>query len=135
MAPLYNLLKMDYEFSWDFDYATSFLQLKEVLTTKPILRGPKWGLSFHIHTYASDYAIGVELGKKVKLVEHAIYFIDKKLQGAEFNYIVTEKELLAVIYALNQFKHYIIGYEIFVHTYHSAIKYLMNNPTILGRLA
>jgi hypothetical protein len=46
-------------------------------------------------------------------IEHAIYFISKNFQGAEFNYTVTEKELLAVIYALNKFRHYITRYEIF----------------------
>ncbi len=46
-----------------------------------------------------------------------------------------EKELLIVIYALNKFRHYIIGYQIFVHTDHSAIKYLMNKPAISRRLA
>ena len=61
-TPLYNLLKKDSKFFWDSDYATSFLQLKEVLTTTPILRGPNWGLPFHIHTDASDYAIGDVLG-------------------------------------------------------------------------
>ena len=61
-TPLYNLLKKDSKFVWDYDYATSFLQLKEVLTTKPILRGPNWGLHFHIHMNASNYAISGVLG-------------------------------------------------------------------------
>ena len=65
-------------------------------------------------------------------VEHAIYYISKNLQGAEYNYTVTEKELLAVIYTLNKFKHYVTGYQIFVHTDHSAIKYLMNKLAISG---
>ena len=57
-------------------------------------------MPFHIHIDASDYVIGVVLGQKVDSVEHAIYFISKNLEGAQFNYIVTEKELLVVIYAL-----------------------------------
>ena len=44
------------------------------------------------------------------------------------NYIVTEKEFLAVIFAINKFRHYITGYEVFVHTDHSMIKYLMKKP-------
>ena len=66
------------------------------------------------------------------LVEHAIYYISINLQGAKYNYIVTKKELLAIIYALNKFRHYVIGYQIFVHIDHSTIKYLMNKPTIFG---
>lgn len=101
----------------------------------PILRGPNWGLTFYIHTDALDYVISVVLGQKVDSIEHVIYFINKNLQGAESNYTVTEKEVLAVIYVLNKFKHYIIGYEIFFHTNHSAIKYLVNKTTISGKLA
>jgi hypothetical protein len=40
------------------------------------------------------------------------------MAGAEINYIVTEKELLAVIHALNKFRHYVTGYKVFVHTNH-----------------
>lgn len=87
-TPLYNLLKKDSEFSWDFDCDKSFMQLKEVLTIALVLRGPNWGLLFHIYTDAFDYAIGVVLGQK-GVVEHSIYFISKNLQGAYFNYIVT----------------------------------------------
>ena len=52
----------------------------------------------------------------------------------KLNYTVTEKEFLAVIYAINKFHHYIIGYEVFVHTYHSTIQYLMNKPITNGRI-
>ena len=51
------------------------------------------------------------------------------------NYTVIEKELLDVIYALNKFKHYVTGYPIFVHTDHSAIRYLMNKLAVTGQLA
>ena len=64
------------------------------------------------------------------LVEHAIYYIGKNLQGAEYNYTISKKVFLAVIYALNKFRHYVTRYQIFVHTDHSAIKYLMNKPAI-----
>ena len=56
------------------------------------------------------------------------------MSSAELNYIVTEKEFLAVIFAINKFRHYITGYEVFVHTDHSAIKYLMNKPLTSGRV-
>ena len=53
---------------------------------------------------------------------------------AKLNYIVTEKKFLAVIYAINKFWHYITGYSTFVHTDHSAIKYLMNKSVTNGRV-
>jgi hypothetical protein len=65
---------------------------------------------------------------------YAIYFISKNLTPAELNYTVTEKEMLAVVHAVNKFHHYITGYEVFIHTDHSAIKYLMNKPITNGRI-
>ena len=92
-------------------------------------------MSFYIHNDASYHAIGAILGQKLDSIEHAIYYIRKNLQRAKYNYTIIEKELLAVIYALNKFRHYVTGYQIFVFTDHSVIKYLMNKPAIFGQLA
>jgi hypothetical protein len=67
-------------------------------------------------------------------MNYAIYFISKNLTLAELNYTVTEKEMLAVVHAVNKFRHYIIGYEVFIHTDHSTIRYLMNKPITNGRI-
>ena len=56
------------------------------------------------------------------------------MAGAELNYTVTENEFLAVIHAINKFRHYITGYQVFVHTDHSDIRYLMNNPNASARI-
>ena len=50
------------------------------------------------------------------------------------NYTVTEKEMLAIIHAVNKFRHYITGYQVFIHTDHSSIIYLMNKPITNGRI-
>ena len=98
------------------------------------MRGPNWTLPFHISIDASDSALGVVLGQKEEQLHYAIYFIRKNLTPAELNYMVTEKEFLAVIFAINKFCHYITGYEVFVHTNHLAIRYLMNKPITNGRV-
>ena len=48
--------------------------------------------------------------------------------------VVTEKEFLAIVYSINNFRHYITGYPTFVHTDHSAIKYFMNKPISNARV-
>jgi hypothetical protein len=50
------------------------------------------------------------------------------------NYTVTKKEFLAVVHSINKFRHYITGYEVFVHTDHSAMRFLMNKPVTTGRI-
>ena len=52
----------------------------------------------------------------------------------KINYTMTEKEFLAVVHAINKFRHYITGYETFIHTDNSAIRYLMNKPVTNGRV-
>jgi hypothetical protein len=91
-------------------------------------------LPFHISTYASDTAIGASLGQKENVMTYAIYFISKNLTPVELNYTVTEKKMLAVVHSMNKFHHCITGYEVFIHTDHSAIKYLMNKPITNGRI-
>ena len=65
------------------------------------------------------------MGQKY-IIPYAIYYTSKNLTPSELNYTVTEKEFLAVVHAINKFRHYITGYETFFHTDHSAIKYIMN---------
>eukprot|EP00253_Pinus_taeda_P006309 PITA_06309 len=124
--PLFVLLMKNAEFEWTNSCQKTFEELKHQLSTAPILRGPDWNLPFHISSDASDIAIGVVLGQEENHLPYAIYFISKNMTPAELNYTVIEKEFLAVIYAINKFRHYITGYSTFVHTDHSAIKYLMN---------
>ena len=65
---------------------------------------------------------------------YAIYFISKNLTAAELNYTVTKKEMLAVVHAVNKFRHYITGYEIFVHTDHFAWRHLINKSITNGQI-
>ena len=124
----------DVQFVWNEACQIAFVKLKEKLSIAPILRGPNWTLPFHISSDASDIAIGAVLGQQDGQVPYAIYYISKKLAPAELNYTVTEKEFLAIVYSINKFRHYITGYPTFVHTNHSAIKYLMNKPVTNARV-
>eukprot|EP00253_Pinus_taeda_P034267 PITA_34267 len=132
-SPLFGLLAKDVEFKWTNDCQKSLNELKDKLVSAPILRGPNWALPFHIHTDASNKAIGAALGQIEEKLPYAIYFASKNLSKAELNYTVTEKEFLAVVHALNKLRHYITGYQTFVHTDHAAIRYLMNKPDVNAR--
>jgi hypothetical protein len=112
----------------------AFAGLKKLISTTLVLRGGNWKIPFHISTDASDIAIGVVLGKEEDKKPYAIYFISKNLNPDELNYIVTEKEILVVIHAINKFRHYIIGYLVVLYTDHSAIRYLANKPITNGRV-
>ena len=91
-------------------------------------------MPFHISSYASNTAIGAVLGQEEHKKPYAIYYISKNLTPAELNYTMTEKEFLAVIYAINKFRHYITGYPVVFYTDHSTIKILANKPVTNGRV-
>ena len=99
-----------------------------------MLQGPYWALPFHIHIDASNKSEGVVLGQDEDNKPYSISFISKNLVGAELNYTITENEQLAIVHALNKFKHYVIEYKVFVHNDHVAFRYLMNKPDINGRM-
>eukprot|EP00253_Pinus_taeda_P035411 PITA_35411 len=132
-SPLFKLLTKDCEFKWDLDCQSTFEILKTRMSEVPILRGPNWKLPFHISIDASDTALRAVLGQKY-LVPYAIYCTSKNLTPIELNYTVTEKEFLAVVHAINKFRHYITDYETFIHTDHSAIRYLMKKTVTNGRI-
>ncbi|NHN23214.1 hypothetical protein G6046_20065, partial [Bacillus amyloliquefaciens] len=73
---------------------------------------------------ASDYAIGVALGQRHDKIFKVIYYASKTLNEAQINYTTTERELLAIVFAFEKFRPYLIGAKSIVHTDHSAIKYL-----------
>ena len=98
----------DIEFQWTESCQSAFEVLKAKLSMEPIPRDPYLSLPFHISIDASDMAIGGVLGQKEGQSSYAIYFISKNMKPAELNYIVTEKEFLAVVYSINKFCHYII---------------------------
>jgi hypothetical protein len=90
--------------------------MKGNLTIAILLKGPNWGLPFHIHTDASDKFVGAVLVKNEDDKPYVIYFISKNLACVEMNYTVTENELSEMVHALNKFKYYVAGYKKFVHT-------------------
>jgi ribonuclease HI len=74
---------------------------------------------------ASDYAVGAVLGQRKEGRVHTIYYASKTLNGAQLNYTTTEKELLAVVFALEKFRSYIVNSKVIVYTDHATIKYLL----------
>ncbi|RVW18354.1 Retrovirus-related Pol polyprotein from transposon 17.6 [Vitis vinifera] len=102
--PLCELLAKDAKFVWDERCQKSFDQLKQFLTTAPIVRAPNWQLPFEVMCDASDFAIGVVLGQREDGKPYVIYYASKTLNEAQRNYTTTEKELLAVVFALDKFR-------------------------------
>ena len=132
--PLYKLLEKDAKFMWDEDYQRRFEELKTYLTTASIVRALNWKLPFEVMYDASDLAIGAVLGQREGGKPYVVYYVSKTLNKAQRNYTTTEKELLAVVYALDKFRAYLVGSDIIIFTDHSALKYLLTKQNAKARL-
>ncbi|RVX07722.1 Retrovirus-related Pol polyprotein from transposon opus [Vitis vinifera] len=105
--PLCELLVKDVKFVWDEKCQKSFEELKQFLTTAPIVRAPNWKLPFEVMCDASDLAMRVVLGQREDGKPYVIYYASKTLNEAQRNYTTAEKELLAVVFALDKFRAYL----------------------------
>ncbi|GKG11146.1 reverse transcriptase domain-containing protein, partial [Tanacetum coccineum] len=104
------------------------------LTEAPILIAPNWDQPFEIMCNASDYAIRAVLGQRIEKHFRPIHYASKTMTEAESNYTITEKEMLAVVYAFEKFRSYLIMNKSVVYTDHSALKYLFNKKDAKARL-
>ena len=116
------------EKEWGIEQEESFQLLKRKLTTTPILAYPDFEKKFRLYTDASGQALGAVLqqeGEDKK--EHVIAYASKSLTKAEQNYSVTELESLAMVWAVEKFRHYLLGGKGFtIITDHYALKWLQS---------
>ncbi|CAL1412644.1 unnamed protein product [Linum trigynum] len=132
--PLTKLLEKDAPFQFTPECTAAFETLKEKLTHAPIMVTPDWSLPFELMCDASDYAAGAVLGQRREKHFQPIYYASKTLNDAQENYTTTEKELLAVVYAFDKFRPYLVLSHVVVYTDHSAIRYLMSKADAKPRL-
>ncbi|KAM2650261.1 hypothetical protein EV1_014278 [Malus domestica] len=105
-----------------------------MLTSAPIIMPPDWSLPFELMCDASDYAIGAVLGQRRNKQPHVIHYASRTLNDAQLNYSTTEKELLAIVFALDKFRSYLLGTKVIVYSDHAALKYLLTKKEAKPRL-
>nr|GEX51199.1 reverse transcriptase domain-containing protein [Tanacetum cinerariifolium] len=108
--------------------------MEKKLTEAPILIASNWDQPFELMCDASDFAIGAVLGQRIEKHFRPIHYTSKTMTQAESNYMTTEKEMLAVAYAFEKFRSYLIMNKSIVYTDHLALKYLFSKKYIKARL-
>ena len=109
-----NLLQKDIPFVFDDDCMEAFETLKKALITTPIVQPPDWNMPFEIMFDASDYVVGAVLGQRVDKKLNVLHYATKPLDSAQQNYATTEKEFLAVVFACDKFRSYIVDSKVTV---------------------
>nr|GFA96412.1 reverse transcriptase domain-containing protein [Tanacetum cinerariifolium] len=103
-----RLLEKDTPFIFTQECVDAFQTLKRKLTEAPILIAPDWDMPFELMCDASDFAIGAVLGQRQDKHFRPIHYASKTMIEVESNYTMTEKEMLAVVYAFEKFRSYLI---------------------------
>ncbi|GKC87653.1 reverse transcriptase domain-containing protein [Tanacetum coccineum] len=132
--PMTHLLEKEIPFIFSKECIEAFNILKKKLTEAPILVAPDWDLPFEIMCDASDYAVGAVLGQRKTKHFQPIHYASKTMTDAQAHYTTTEKELLAVVYAFEKFRPYLVLSKTIVYTDHSALKYLLAKQDAKPRL-
>ena len=133
--PLHQLLKKNKKYEWTTECEQAMQKLKSALLSAPVLRRPDFKRPFVIHTDASNVGMGAVLEQKDdEGNSHPVLYWSKTFNSAERNYSVTERECLAVVEAIKQFRHYVYGSPFTVVTDHNALKWLRTAKDLSGRL-
>ncbi|GKB55474.1 reverse transcriptase domain-containing protein [Tanacetum coccineum] len=132
--PMTRLLEKDTPFFFSKECIEAFQTLKKKLTEAPILVAPDWDLPFELMCDASDFAIGAVLGQRKTKHFQPIHYASKTMTDAQAHYTTTEKELLAVVYAFEKFRSYLVLSKSIVYTDHSALKYIFAKQDAKPRL-
>ena len=85
------------------------------------MQPPNWALPFELICDAGDKAVGAVLGQRVGKVPHVIYYASRTLDPAQCNYNTTEKEMYAVVFALEKFRPYLLSVKVTVYFDNSAL--------------
>nr|GEY10760.1 reverse transcriptase domain-containing protein [Tanacetum cinerariifolium] len=98
------------------------------------IKAPDWDMPFELMCDASDFAIGAVLGQRRDKNFWPIHYASKTMTEAKSKYTTTKKEMLAVVYAFENFQSYLILNKSIVYTDHSALKYLFSKKDSKARL-
>ena len=133
--PLTELTRAGVEWRWSTSQHQAFNRLKLALTTAPVLKLPDFQRQFVVTTDASDAAVGAILEQDFGNGLQPVAFASRKLNNAEMRYSAYERELLGIVWALAQWKHYCQGpHSVVIQTDHAPLRHLPNQASVNARV-
>ncbi|XP_035544624.1 uncharacterized protein LOC118348007, partial [Juglans regia] len=130
-APLTEVIKKNVGFHWGANQENAFATIKERLCSAPVLALPDFNKAFEIECDASGIGIGAVLMQD----RRPIAFFSEKLSGASLKYPTYDKELYALVRALETWQHYLWPREFVIHTDHESLKHLKGQGKLNKRHA
>lgn len=134
-APLVNLTKKSVPFNWTQEHDQAFQNIKSSLINASVLYNPDYTLPFHVDSTSSSVGTSAILYQMIDKEKHIIAYMSSKLNELQQKYHPIERECLALIIALEKFRHYIEGNKIIVTTDQCSLNWLRNCTDPTGRIA
>ena len=131
--PLTRLVRNNVPFIWDNDCDNAFTKLKQAIISAPVLVHHQEGLPCVVESDASDFALGAVLSQEVEGVLHPVAYYSRRLTGAEINYQVYDKELLAIVEVFREWRVYLDGVHTTVFADHRNLEHFKDLKTPLPR--
>ncbi len=136
MAPLLQLLKKNVQWKWSDECERSFLKLKSILSSRPLLHHADHDKRFYLFTDSSGQSIAGSLMQMVDGHLAPVAYCGRSLTVSEKSRPILENELLAVCYALNQFDYYLAHNEFTLYVDNCSLtKILANTKKLSPKLA
>ena len=133
--PLTSLLRKNNKFRFEENEIKAFNKLKELLTKEPILKLPRFGERFTVHTDACKDGLGAILLQKYEDKIHVIAYASRITNNYEKNYSTYELEGLAALFAIKVWRCYLYVSKFTLHTDNSALSYIKTNKNLSARLS
>ena len=125
-APLSRLTQKGVKFAWDDRCEASFQELKQRLTSAPILALPTSSREYTVYSDASRQGLGCVLMQDGRVIAYA----SRQLKKHEVNHPTHDLELAAIVFALKIWRHYLYGVTCRVFTDHRSLKYLFTQKEL-----
>ncbi|XP_020208119.1 uncharacterized protein LOC109793060 [Cajanus cajan] len=131
--PLFQCLRKNDRFAWTDECERAFGELKQALTSPPILTKPQADSPLLLYLSASDTAVSAVVVRERGNSQLPIYFVSRVLQGTEVRYQKIEKLTLTIVITARKLRHYFQSYEMVIRTDYP-IRQVLQKPDLAGRM-